>query len=474
MTEEQLQLLHTRALDVLATVGLEVNSPATLELLREKAGYRIQGRRVLVDRALVEECVRLCRASRRETGGSREAAPAAGEGPQAASGAVSRRRLLEILTAYPTHFVDWRDASMKPIAESDLIPMARLVDALYDRGVRGGAPGVPQDVPPRVRGIHAYRIGAEYCRFGGSAPATNERDIQWLYRMDEVMGQPFGLGIFIVNPLRIEGNTLDQLLSLRGRKFPVLVGSMPQMGVSAPVTLLGAFVVGIAAAWGAYAVVREITGTDDIGVECRVWPTSARSLEMAYGSPEMVLGDLVLNQLRRFYNWNTPDADPFHSASLLPDAQASAQRAAFGMAMALAGNRSFRFGGLLGTDLVFSPEQLLLDVETLRYLDCVASGFEFSEEAFGMDAIRRVGPAGSYLDDEPTLKRLSGELWQPEVWRMEPLGSWMGGRSAAPGVSDAVREQVQPLIDGQTYRLDGTRARALDALVSAAERDLLG
>jgi trimethylamine--corrinoid protein Co-methyltransferase len=456
LSAEQLQALHQRALEVLDTVGMDVNSPRTLEYLDGRPGFRVQGARVRIDPSLVEECVGLCRAR------------GAGILP---TGHADEDPILEILSGYPTHFVPWRGGGMRPINEADLVGLSRLVDALHPRGVRGGAPGVPQDVPPAIRGIRAYRIGAEYCRCGGSAPATNDEDIEWLYRMDEVMGQPFGLGVFVVNPLRVEGATFDQLLKLKGKTFPVMVGCMPQMGTSTPVKILGAFVVGIAATWGSFAMVREITGHDDIQVECRVWPTSMKSLEIVYGSPEMVLGDLVLNQLRTFYGWRGPDADAFHSSALFPDQQAAAQRASFATAMALAGNRSFRFGGLLGVDLVFSPEQLLCDVETLGYAKHVARGFEFSEEAFCMDAIRRVGPSGSFLMDDSTLDHVRDEMWQPDLWTFDSLGSWLAGRTRLAG--EKAVDRIDALIAGQSWRLDPAKARALDEITSAAERALL-
>ena len=456
LTADQLQVLHGKAVEVLDTVGMEVNSPRALDYLVGRPGFRIQGTRVRIDPSLVEECVRLCRAR------------GAGVSP---TGRGDDEPVLEILSGYPTHFVSWRGGGMKPINEADLVAMARLVDALYPRGVRGGAPGVPQDVHPAIRGIRAYRIGAEYCRCGGSAPATNDEDIEWFYRMDEVMGQPFGLGVFVVNPLRVEGATFDQLLRLKGKRFPVMVGCMPQMGTSAPATVMGAFVIGIAATWGSFAMVREITGHDDIQVECRVWPTSMKTLEIVYGSPESALGDLVLNQLRGFYGWRGPDADAFHSSALFPDQQAAAQRAAFGTIMALAGNRGFRFGGLLGIDLVFSPEQLLADVETLGYATRVARGFEFSEEAFSLEAIRRVGPSGSFLTDDSTLDHARDEMWQPDLWSFDSLGSFLAGRTR--GNSEKAAERIDALITGQSWRLDPAKAKALDEITRAAEAALL-
>ncbi len=49
-----------------------------------------------------------------------------------------------MLSGYPHYLADWRTGGLRPMTERDVIETARLVDVLYEKGVRGGAPGVPQ------------------------------------------------------------------------------------------------------------------------------------------------------------------------------------------------------------------------------------------------------------------------------------------------------------------------------------------
>jgi trimethylamine:corrinoid methyltransferase-like protein len=404
---------------------------------------------------LIEECV----AQSRRLGRAREmqAAPAPWQ--------------LSILSAYPTHLADPAAGGIRSMNEADVIAMTRLVDALHDQGVRGSTAGVPQDVPPQVRDIRCFRIGAENCREGGYAPISSLQSAEWLYRLQDLMGQPRALDVFVVSPLRAEGPTFDVLWRYRRQLQSVLVAGMPMMGVTAPVQVLGAFTLAVAAIWGAYAMARELTGLPYFNVECRIWPVSMRTAEIVYGTPEMVLSDLIFGQLRRFYGWPGTDCDAFHSSANLPDPQAAAQRGAYGMAMALAGRRDFRFGGLLGVDMVFSPAQLLLDLELLRYYRHVVDGFDTSEVAYCQEAIQEVGASGSYLDHQTTLEHHREVLWRSERWTYESLQRWLA--SDRRTFNSLAQQEIERLVQSHSFRLPGDTARELDRLCRQAEASLM-
>ena len=119
---------------------------------------------------------------------------------------------VNILSGYPLHLDDWRTGKVHPMTEQDAILTAKLVDVLYDRMVRGSVPGMPQDLPTQIQPIRAYRIGAENCRCGGSVPVDSMRVAEWIFRLEQVMGQRSALGVYVVNPLRIDGDTIDPAL----------------------------------------------------------------------------------------------------------------------------------------------------------------------------------------------------------------------------------------------------------------------
>jgi len=453
LSEDQLDMLHGRALETLASVGMEATNAGLLAFLAGRPGFRVEGQRVRFDRGLLEECVR----ESRELGG-----------PPPADGSDWE---VTVLSGYPTHVADWDAGGVRPMAVPDVVELTKLVDVLHDQGVRGSTPGVPQDVPPEVRDILCYKIGAELCREGGVVNISSLDSAEWLWRMAEVLGHQRGLAVFVVNPLRAEGVTFDALYRFRDRLHAVGVGSMPMMALSAPVHVMGAFVISVASVWGAWAMARELTGKRHFGVECRIWPVSMRSVDVVYGTPEMVFSDLVSTQLRTFYGWHSTECDGFHSSANLCDHQAAAQRGAYGMVMALAGRRAFRFGGLLGVDLVFSPVQLLLDLELVRYYRHVVEGFPFSEEALCMDAIRDVGPSGSFLGHESTLAAYRDVFFESARWTSEPLGRWLsdGARSFA----DRAKDEIAALIAQHEFRLPDDRAREIERIYGEAEAVLL-
>jgi len=456
LTSSQLEMLHEKAMTVLGKIGLEVANPDILEFFKNKPGFKVVGSCLRFDRALLEECVQ---SSRQQGKKLRMARPA------------DEPFTVEILSSYPTHLDDWRSHTVRPMLEKDVVELTRLVDRLYDKGVRGSAAGVPQDVPPEVRDIRCYRIGAENCRGGGWVPISSLRSAEWLYRLHQLMEQPFNLDVFVVNPLRAEGQTFDLMYHFGKRIQSLQVACMPMMGVTAPVQVMGAFVQALASVWGAYAMARELTGLPYFGVECRIWPVDMRTLEIVYGTPEMVLSDLITGQLREFYGWFENDADAFHSSAIAAGQQAAAQRGAYGMAMALAGRRHYRFGGLLAVDFVFSPVQLLLDVELLRYYQHVVRGFEFSEDAFCMDSILSVGTSGSFLGEETTGHAYRDVLWRSNRWVSASLPRWQEeGQDTFEKLAQA---EIERLIRQHDFHLPEDKARQLDRLCKEAEADLL-
>lgn len=454
----QLEDLHEHSMKILGTMGMDVGHAQTREFLQGRPGFNIDGSRVRISRDLLEECVKAAR--------GKQYNGAQWDGNNRGEWGVN------ILSGYPLFLADWRTDKVRTMTEKDAVELAKLVDVLYDRMVRGSVPGMPQDLPTEIQPIRAYRIGAENCRCGGSVPADTMRVAEWVYRLEEVMGNRFGLGVYVVNPLRIDGDTVDQLFKMRDKDMNIHVGCMPMMGVSAPIQPMGAFALGVASVWGAYAIAREITGRDDILFTSRIWPVNMKHLSIVYGGPEMVWSELVFSQIRDFYNWWGPETDAYHSSAPFPDGQAAAQRGAYGMAASLLGKRQFQFGGMLGVDLVFSPVQLLQDIEMVRYFKHVADGFEFSEEAFCMDEIFEVGPTGSYLSQPSTLFKHQEILWDSHLWATESVASWQA--HGALTIADKAKAEIEELIKKHDYHLPEDKARELDRVCKEAEAYLLG
>jgi trimethylamine:corrinoid methyltransferase-like protein len=116
--------------------------------------------------------------------------------------------------------------------------------------------------------------------------------------------------------------------------------------------------------------------------------------------------------------------------------------------------------------------QLLLDIEMVRYFKHVVEGFEFSEDAFCMDAIAEVGPSGSFLSHPTTLFNHQSVLWDSHLWTTDSVGTWQA--NGAPTFLDKAKAEIEALIKKHDYHLPDNEARELDKLCKEAEAVLLG
>ena len=445
--DQQLDSLFQCVQRILQDTGMTI-SPQAADALRGKAGFRVIGGHVRISRELVRECV--------------DRAAAQPPDPKRAEWE------LELLSSYPIYHYDFRTLSLRPMDVNAVIELTRLTDSLLEQGVVGSTPGVPQDVPPGLRHLKCLLIGAQYSRFGPDVPVTSPETAQWMLPMLEITGTQPEFGVFILNPLRCEGNTLDTLIQYPGRFGRITVGSMPMMGLTAPVDFIGATLIGLAGAIGTLAVSMAFAPEAKYLLEPRVWPVDFKTLNILYGWPETELSTLLTYRFLHRYGLETGGTKAFHTSAIFPDAQANGQRGACGMARALAGVRKFTFGGLLATDMVFSAHQLLFDLELMRYYKKMCQPIAFDPDR-AMAELAEVGASGSYLERDETLDHFQ-DIWRSAIWNASSLGEYL--QSNQKDMMEKTRACIEELISRHQYRLDETKDRALNALYQRAAAQL--
>ena len=175
LSDDQLDTIHRTALRVVEEIGVEITHPDMLHALAGRAGVRVDGQIVRFDADLVDGYSKEFRA--REV---------SAEPPE--------EWRIPILSGYAFQVLDPFTDELRPMSVEDCIENARLVDALHADGVVGGTPGLPQDVPVRLREITAYRISCENSRTVGSGDYTSVEAGECMYRMAQAAGRSFGRG----------------------------------------------------------------------------------------------------------------------------------------------------------------------------------------------------------------------------------------------------------------------------------------
>lgn len=445
LSMDQLDEIHLVAIRLLSEVGVHVGLPGILREVAGESGVDVKDSRVYFDPIVVNEFID----QHREMYGGENDRP--------------HEFSIDILNGYGSHALDIFTDELRPMSTEDCIQTAKIIDGLHDQAVRGGTPGLPQDVPPQWREVLAFKIGCEYSRTAGEVGITSLRAAEAIHAMTGAMGRRFSFPVFALDPLRVEGDSVEIALDLieRNRPMRLWFGSMPLIGLTAPVFLPAAFAENIATVLGAYSLFRLIASDYEMMYRFDVYPFDMKLGTMAYGTPEHLTAYLLGRQVNRYYGSDGITCKPFHTNAVMPDAHALAQRAAFATAAAFAGGRRFTFGGMLGIDKVFSVEQLLYDIEILEHVKHAVRGFDFDTERCGFDMISGAGPGGQFAA-HPTSLQHRDKGYHSEMFENLSAEQWLAGNRKT--VKEKARDTANQLLANYDFSLDEDVRRELDRI----------
>lgn len=315
-----------------------------------------------------------------------------------------------------------------PLAESPI-----MLQPLYERffawkyGYRSGGSIWDSDLLDRLERIH--HIYAE--ETGVDAQAV------------------FQGTVWLISPLRFGAVEASQFLHFAKRGFRVHVGSNGALGGAFPVTLSGALSLQLAELLFIHILENAYFGITTIHLSTQLAATEMRTGALQYGRPEMILANLAMSQIARQMGAQFQGHCGLSDAKV-PGHEAGVQKisSAFGNIMAC--GEAYVASGLLATDEICSPVQLLLDDEALGTLARVARGISAEKDDLAFDTIVEEVESGFFLASEHTALRFREELWQTRFWSTSMYSAWSQ--------------------NGSRIDTDLARERSLDAIRTAEPR----
>ncbi|MBI4928967.1 MAG: trimethylamine methyltransferase family protein [Anaerolineae bacterium] len=442
----EMDCIHRNVLRILAEVGIEIQNE---RLLADLAGFGLQvdlaAQRVRFPAPVVE----------RFLADARKDSPPAH--PRQVSGSAG---------IYHGKFHDPQSNQLVDWTEDDLayyMALAARPGPIKGASMLGSRIGGDAALEPLHERLYCWKYGAEE---GGSiyldelCPYLFE-----IYQMrSDWLGKPiqevFRGAVYLVPPLKLGRHEAFQVQYFRERGLHVPIGDMYALGANAPVTLAGGLALNIAEQIALRILDWAWFGLQNLHIGGSISVIDMRTLIYPYGRPEMAVVNLMLAQMARYYGAS------FHghaglSDAKLPSVESGYQKALTGIPNLLATGSLWMDAGLLSIDEVCSPVQLLLDAEFLSALQRFTVEFEINDEAIGLETIKAVGPGGSFLDQEHTVRRMRREHWQPALWSREMLSPWLEGSRAL----DVDKARAQALDFRASFQ-------ARSALSEAQERDL--
>jgi trimethylamine--corrinoid protein Co-methyltransferase len=449
LSDDQIEDIHLAVLEVLERTGIKVHSEEGLAVYK-RAGAKVNGDRVWIPTALVEEALR--RAPHRVTLCSRDG---------------SRTVLLEDHKVYYGTGSDCpsiRDSftgEVRRFLKKDIEDSARISDFLPNIDFHMSL-GLMSDVPTETYYRHQYVAMLRHCTkpiVFTSADKTCLADIIEVASansggLDELQMNPtLCLYAEPSSPLNHTKNAIEKLLLAAEKRIPVIYTPCPIAGATVPMTLAGALVIAVADSLSGLVAAQFLAPGAPFVMGGVLSTMDMASTIYTYGSPEFSLLEAALTDLAHYYRlpmFSTAGC----SDSKVFDEQAAAEAMMSIFSAALSGANLVHDVGYLENGLIGSYEMLVASDEFIAMAKHFVKGVEVNPETLAVGIIDKVGPGGNYVSEAHTHRHFREVEWFPKLMDRQNLSNWElnGSKPMRQRVNERVKKilsthKVKPLND---------------------------
>lgn len=265
-----------------------------------------------------------------------------------------------------------------------------------------------------------------------------------------------------ISPLVLEGPATDAAMVWAENNVPIHITGMAMMGMSGPATIAGDIALNhaetIALACAAQAHERGapvIYGSVLSSMNPKTGSVNLSSVEA------MVLG-MCASEMARFVKFpcSCMGTGP---GSLVPGPQAAIESSLITAMGAISGSEVMNGMGLLDSSTVLSYEQLLIDNEMVGMALSAFREIPVNSETLASDVIEKVGIGGTFLNQLHTLRHIR-EFYIPSLWPNDSYDSWKN--KGCRDIVDEARERAESILKSHTPEpLDKEVSARLDKIV---------
>ncbi len=406
LSAEQVEQIHAASLRRLDNTGLVIRG-AEIRSLLGRAGCRVEPMRDLAKMPAslvleaVEQSPRIVTLCGRD---SRHDLPL-GDG-----------RAYARTPGGATQILDLETGTVRNATKADVADCVRLADALPNIHGISMCQVVPMDMPRHRMDIHSAEASFAntqkhlfyVCHNDDLIDAVIEMAATLVGGLDALKVRPIISPLCeSTSPLTLARDQAKVLKRFAARGLPLRLHAHPMAGLTSPVTLAGELVVTNAEVLGMLVIAQCIAPHVPVvyGMSSSV-PDMTTGKNLA-GAVEIGLLGVAVAQLARFYG--LPCSVSSGIDALSPGAQAMLERLMTALPPILAGVDLINLC-TTGGKMIFSPEQLVIDDETMRWIGRYLQGIRVSDEAMALDLIVEIGPGGFYADQEHTARHFRQEL----------------------------------------------------------------
>jgi trimethylamine--corrinoid protein Co-methyltransferase len=365
----------------------------------------------------------------------------------------------------------------RPATMVDVQASIRLADALENIDFMG-LPVSAQDIPAVMRPVVMAAELVKSTKKLGGIETFDRLDVDFITRIAEIAaGSPEALrrNPILVgyaearSPLCLDRNMAEILMGYVKKGLPQSLDTMPNGGMTAPITTAGVLALGVAETLGGLILGYAVDPDAMMSIDICVSKADMRSGLYSYASPERMPLLAAAVQIINGYYGCPSGTHGGKTDACYPGIQAGIEKVMSMLFPLLAGSVGIGTMGHLENAVTFSPQQLVIDNEIAGSVRHMLKGFEVNQETLAVDVIKAIGPRGTFLEHEHTLRFLREEVFPS---RLFDRLNWSAAVNRPDNNLEAKARQIAAeLMQRETAPpLSPEQERAIDEVVAEAWR----
>jgi trimethylamine--corrinoid protein Co-methyltransferase len=459
----EVEAIHQASLRILSEIGVILNDPEGREILYS-AGAELKNNRILLPPELVEKCIAQCPStvSVRGRGG---AVRTLGDGSLHFHNLGGARDIFDFASGQK------RIATLQDVRDA-----TRLLDALENCNTITPF-FTPCDVPGELMSLAMYRNALPHTTKPVHGPGVQyPGEVKFALELAAVLGTPsemLTLAVSPVSPLAIPDHEVQAIIEIARAGIAFGPLPCPTAGTTAPLSIAGAIAQQNAENLVPLVLAQIVHPGLPIFYCGRLAMMEPRTGISVWGGVELGLASAGTVQMGKRYGLPV-NVYGFSTNSHTLDIQSGFERGLNAIVPALVGADELSGIGEMEAGISGSYAQMVADNEFASSILRLRRGFSVNEDALAVEVIAAVmNGTHNFLGQKHTMKYLkSGEVFMTKLAERSTWEQWeAGGKTNLAEHAQATAEKI--LREHQVQPLDETQERELNAIMAAAEKELV-